>query len=378
MFNPTMIWFLILPVVIGLTLWYTLREDRKDSWILGASNTAVGMVIIIASFAISSGLATSDTEILNGQITSKARVHGTYEESYQCNCRTVYSGSGKDRTSHTECDTCYRTHYTVKWGCESTVGPYQIDAKDSTSSFVYNTPDPHRFTSIQPGDPASRSHRYTNFVQAVPQSLFTPSSAGLKQKFASLIPAYPDQVFDFYQVDRFLSPGFSIPEAKAWNNDISMMLRELGPKKQVNTIVVIAKTDDPNYEFALRDAWNGVKKNDVVLIIGAKEYPKIDFVRVLSWTKVELFKIELRDNIQALDTVQRAPIMALLQTQLSKNFDRRHMKEFKYLEAEIDPPTWVLVLDIVWLLAGGFLTWAIEAGYFNRFRRTANKRYPFR
>lgn len=371
--NVTLIWFLSLPILAGLALWYFIPRSNLDSLKIGAAVGALGSIITVIAFLVSAGAATWDTEIWSGQITSKDRDHGTYEQPYSCNCRTVTSGSGQNATTSTQCDTCYETHYTVKWSAESTVGPFSLFNEDSTSRSVYRTPDPARFTIIKPGDPASVSHRYTNYVQAVPESLFTPGAAGLKAKFGALIPAYPDQIYDFYKVDRFLTPGYNTLDAKLWNDGISKVLRSLGPQKQVNTIIVIAKTDDPNYEFALRDAWEGANKNDVVLIIGSKVWPQIDFVRVLSWTKTELFKIELRDKVMDLGTIQREVIMAILHDQISKNFKRREMSEFKYLESEIDPPTWLLVLLGSFIILGSLGVYANITGVFDRFRRTSKR-----
>jgi hypothetical protein len=369
MINQLLLWFALLPIGLGVAIWYFLRgQDTRytgpRSIYFGAAFAFVGVLISAGAFYGSSAAATADTEIWNGQVTGKDREHGTYEQPYSCNCRTVTTGSGNNQTSTTVCDTCYETHYTVKWTCNSTIGGFTIDSKDSTSSSVYRSADPSFYVQAQPGDPAAKTHTYTNYVQAVPESLFKPSPAALKAKFAGLVPAYPDQIFNFYNINRFLTPGYSTPDAAAWNRDISLMLRELGPKKQVNLIVVVAKTADMDYEYALRDAWEGVNKNDVVVLIGSAAWPKIDYVRVLSWTKKEIFKIELRDSIQALNTIQREPILNLISAQINKNFERRHMSEFKYLEAEIDPPTWLLILLAVSLIlsAGGIA--AAELGMF--------------
>jgi hypothetical protein len=332
----------------------------------GLVNGVAGALILCAVFYGSKGVATADTEIWNGMITAKARDHGSYQKPYDCNCRTVTSGSGKNQTTTRVCDTCYEDHYTVNWNCKSTIGSFTIDSADSTSRSVYNTPNPQRWTSILIGDPAARQHSYTNYVQAVPESLFKPSSESLKAKFAGITPKYPDTVYDIYRNDHFLTPGYSTPDAAAWNSDLANMLRELGPKKQVNAIVDVAKTADPNYEYALRDAWEGANKNDVVVVIGSAEWPKIDFVRVISWTKNELFKVQLRDSIQELGTVQRAPILSALQEQIGKNFERRHMAEFKYLETEIDPPTWLMITTVIVLLLAGVGTWIVLSGQFSR------------
>jgi len=360
MINVAMLWFFLLPIALGAGVWFMTR-DRQGSWVFALGYSVAGILVITGAFYGARGAATADTEIWNGMITAKSRDHGTYEESYKCRCHNVTksSGSGKDRRTWTEeeCDTCYRTHYTVKWDCQSTVGSFRIDSADSTSRSVYNLPNPPRWISIQVGDPAAASHHYTNYIQAVPDSLFSPSSPALKAKFAGLLAPYPIEVFDFYRINRFVTPGFSVPDAPQWNLDISNMLRTLGPQKQVNAIVVIAKTEDPNYEYALRDAWDGANKNDVVLLIGSKMWPKIDFVRVISWTKNETFKVELRDSILELENIERTKVMSILQAQITKNFERRHMREFKYLEGQIDPPDWLLITVFFLILAGAGGTW---------------------
>ena len=42
-------------------------------------------------------------------------------------------------------------------------------------------------------------------------------------------------------------------------------------------------------------------KNDVVVVMGTPSYPRIDWVQVLSWTDVELFKVQLRDELMDLN-----------------------------------------------------------------------------
>jgi hypothetical protein len=78
-----------------------------------------------------------------------------------------------------------------------------------------------------------------------------------------------------------------------------------------------------------------------VVLIGSTAYPKIDFVRIISWTKVELFKIELQDAIMAKGTIDQS-IVDMAVAQINKNFDRRRMREFAYLENMIEPPDWVI------------------------------------
>lgn len=378
MVNTTLIWFLLLPIFGAMAVWY-LTGKTRDSIIAAGIFAFVSILAIVIAFAASHGVKTADTEIWNGMVTSKARDHGTYEKPYDCMCRseTTCSGTGAQRSCSTRqvCQTCYETRYTVNWNCQTTVGRFTIDSRDSSSRSVYNEGNPQRWSIINAGDPVSKTNTYTNYVQAVPESLFRPSNSELKKKFAPLIPAYPSNVYDFYRVNRFLTPGYNSPDAPAWNESIGQLLKERGPRKQVNVVVVVAKTDDPNYAYALQDAWVGAKKNDVVLVVGSANWPKIDFVEVISWTKNELFKVQTRDEVLALGTVQRQPVMDILAKQIDTNFERRRMREFKYLEAEIDPPGWLLGILAALIAGGGALTIFLKNGKSFTYIRPSYNRY---
>lgn len=346
---PLLISIIGVVVVCGLVI----LQARKGYAGVGAIAfifVIAGSILSAAVLTLSTAVQTADTEIVNGQVTSKTRDHGTYEESYECNCRTIEVGD----TKRTTCDTCHRTHYTVKWACQTTIGEFRIESLDSTSNLVYLTPDPARYLEIREGDPAARERLYVNYIQAVPESLFAVNSATNKRQFASLLPAYP-RVFDIYKVNRFLTPGLDVKDAREWNESISLGLRELGPLKQVNLIFVVANTADAGYVDALQEHWEGVNKNDVVVVIGSTSYPKIEFVRILSWTKSEKFKVELRDALEGRPQVDREMVHIALD-HIDRNFVRRRMREFEYLKDEITPPVWLVAMVLGGLVAAAGVT----------------------
>lgn len=339
--NLTLLWMLLVPVLGAAVLFLAHRRTVGPAVLLTA---LPGLVVVGLVFAASYGSAVSDTEVWNGQVTKRERTHDTYEEPYECFCTT-------DSKGNRSCQTCYRTHYTVRWWCDSTVGAFTIDSADSLSRSVYGRPDPARWLSVTIGEPAARTHAYTNYVQAVPSSLFAVVSGDVMRRFQGLLPPYPINVYDHYRLDRFLTPGFTFTDAATWNRDISQALRQLGPTKQVNLIVVVAKTTDRAYAAALREAWEGVNKNDVVLVIGSPDGAAIAWVDVISWTKSELFKVQLIDRVQALPTVSRE-VVAIAADQIGRNFERRRMREFEYLKGDIDPPEWLLLVTLVALITG--------------------------
>jgi hypothetical protein len=338
--DTTLLLTLVLPIFGAVVIFFAIRD-----WKISAISAGAGAALIAIVFACSYGAAVADTEIWSGQVVGKTRVHGTYEESYDCNCST-------DSKGNSHCSTCYRTHYTVNWACQTTIGGIGIDSRDSTWRSIYETPDPTRYSIINIGDPVSKQHMYVNYVQAVPNSLFAAINGSTMAKYQGQLPAYPDRIYDIYHVDRFVTNGVNVPDARSWNDDISDMLRELGPKKQANVIVAVTKNQNAEYADALRDAWEGVNKNDIVVVLGSPDGQTIQWVRILSWTKNELFKIQLRDRILALGKLDRVQVLAQIQDQVATNFERRHMKEFEYLKGEIDPPGWLLILTVVVLCLG--------------------------
>jgi hypothetical protein len=305
---------------------------------------AIGSIIPIIVYALGMASQTADREVINGQVVNKAREQVSCEHSYQCHCHPVRScsGSGKNRScsTTTQCDTCYEHSFDISWRVYSNINEtYSISRIDRQG-----LGQPPRWTQVNAGDPVSTTQSFTNYVKAVPESLF---HANLTHKHDTMIPPYPLNIYDYYKIDRAISVGVQVPDLKQWDVDISNILRTLGPSKQANVIVLFVNTADESYLHALEGKWIGGKKNDIIVIIGTTQYPKIDWVAVSSWTDKALFKVQLRDDIFALQNIDREKIIQAIQVNTAKTFERKHMKDFEYLKYKIEPPDWVLTLAIV-------------------------------
>lgn len=335
--------YLILLLIILTLPWVAkLIWPREIKFLEVLVTILVSLVFVSVIYFTGRAGMTWDNEIWNGKIVKKERTHDHYLRPYSCNCRQTCSGSGKNQSCSTTCDTCWEDRYTVNWAAHSTIGTFTIEHLDSGSRRVYQTPDPQRYSIIQKDDPCSLSSSFTNYVKAVPESLFHANPI-LAKKFVGMIPNYPGNIYDFYRVDRVLSVNVPVPELDKWNLGLSNILRDLGPGKQANAIIVFVNTNDPNYQYALESAWIGGKKNDIIVIVGVTSRPKIDWVAVSSWSKAEIFKVQLRDDIMALGEVKRDEMLKAIEQNTWNSFKRREMAEFEYLANEIEPPMWVTV-----------------------------------
>lgn len=343
----SLIFVLLFPLIVP---WITkLIWPHEIKWVEMLTALGVGVVVSAIVFACGMVSQTADVEVWNGEVISKTTEHVSCSHSYDCNCRTVRipqscSGSGTKRTcsgggTERKCDTCYEHRFDVSWDVHSNVGNWNISRVDRQGLVP-----PPRWTQVNPGDPASSTHMFTNYVKAVPDSLF---HANLTNTFEGKIPEYPSSIYDYYKIDRVLSVGVPVPDIGNWNQDVSNMLRKLGPQKQANAIVVFVNTADESYMHALEGKWIGGKKNDVIVVMGVTEYPKIDWVGVSSWTDKAILKVQLRDDIMALGTVDRPKIINAINSNIMKTFTRKQMKDFEYLKYQIEPPFWVLTLAII-------------------------------
>lgn len=369
------IWLLLLfPLVwpfIAKRIW-----DAKITWSELALSVVVVSILTTGTHQLGKYGQTIDYEIWNGVITSKNRDHGTYEQAYDCNCVESCSGSGNSRSCSTTCQTCYETHYTVTWTANSTAGNMTFDHKDSTWRSVYASPDPTVYKKCEKGQPASRTHKYTNYVQAVPNSLFNDDSK-LAEQFAGNIPKYPE-VYGFYRLNRVVNVGAKVPPTfvKELNTNINNTLRTVGPKKQVNVVVVLTSIPDPSYRYAVENAWQGGEKNDVVVFIGT-DGNTILWSDVMTWAHNsgnELFHVKLRDGIKA-TAIDPTAMGDMITSTIWKHFDRPEMAAYEYLQDEIEPPLWVLCIAIFFSIGGPlFGSWLFHRTNIDFFKNVRYRR----
>jgi hypothetical protein len=191
------------------------------------------------------------------------------------------------------------------------------------------------------GEPTAVEHRFKNYIKGAPGTIL--KKQGLIEKYKRLIPQYP-RTYDLYRVRRVLAAGVRVPDIARMDARLDEMNARLGKPKQVNMIVVVTAAADRGYIHALEEAWLGGKKNDLVLVVGAPEFPKISWAGVMSWTKVENLKLALRDSVEEMGTFESSKILNLLEYHVAEQFVRRPMADFEYLSSSIQPPFWLLVV----------------------------------
>ncbi len=349
----TLLFLLLIPIVIGVVAFVaTSNKDtrpktrfvnerfagwnkiRRITWKELLLLEVPILILVSAGYYLALQGQMRDTEIWNGHIDGKAKVSVSCCHSYDCNCTESCSGSGTSRSCTKTCQTCYEHSNDVEW--EAWTSNKETVFRDSCNPPY--TFEPSRFTAIKVGEPTAVEHSYKNYIKGNPDTLFKHvASTGYT------IPQYP-KTYDLYRVRSLVTVGVQMPDQEDVNNKLRAINDSLGSPKQVNIVLVVTANTDIAYSEALRSAWLGGKKNDVIVLI--QGYPKLEHVTVISWTKNEDFKVKLRDGIQAFDVWDTDKIMNVVKSEIFSGFKRRPMADFEYLASTIEPPMWAIMLIV--------------------------------
>jgi hypothetical protein len=302
----------------------------KVSWRTALIQAGVSLVLAFACSSICFCQVSDDTELWSGRVVSKAKERVSCEHSYRCFCHTECSSAKEGSTCTEVCSTCYEHTNDWDWRVKtSNKESIEIPRVDSQGVI-----EPPRFSQVRIGEPTAIPHTYTSYIKAAPDSLFRRK--GLKDKYLGALPKYPDSVYDYYHVNRFLTVGFSVQNAKVWNDGLAEINGDLGRSRQVNMLVVLTN-QPPEWFYALEEHWLGAKKNDVVLVIGVNYEGKPEWANVMAWTTEKSLEVKLRDAVVALPEVTAATTLPILHDIVKASYRRKPMADFEYLKASVRP-----------------------------------------
>ncbi len=314
---------LLIPVVLSVVGFIVLKGVTWKEFLL---QVAVQALIAGISAGAVSCANTHDNEVWNGKVTKKQRDTVSCSHSYSCHCKTVCSGSGKNKSCSEKCETCYEHFHDYDWDVYTSLGEtIEIDRVDRQG-----TSEPSRFTAVVIGEPTSHIHSYVNYVKASPDTLFRHQ--GLKKKYAATLPAYPGHIYDYYRLNRYVTAGASVGDGHEWNDMLSRLNANLGSAKQVNVIVVLTKQPH-EWFYALEETWIGGKKNDIVLVTGVDDTGAPTWAEVMAWTTDPLFKIKVRDDLLDEGALSPEKVEGVLSRNITAFHKRKPMSDFEYLKS---------------------------------------------
>jgi hypothetical protein len=282
------------------------------------------MLTLLLGWQLAKWGSLRDTEHLNGRITRKDE--GT---QHCCHCHDVCDARNKKGSCTSSHEVCSHSH-DYHWELQTTVG--EIDVEDCSG---YDDP-PDTWVDARVGEPAAIEHSFNNYLLADPDSLFVHETM---DKFVGAVPSYP-KVFKLYRVNHVIGQNVEVPNG--WQDAFREMNADLGAPNQVDITVVLTNISDPTYAQALEAKWLYGPKNSLNIVMGVGG-GTIQWVRVVTFSRVEMLKVRLRDQLQTLK-LDDPRVLQIIRTEIASGFKRTHMADFEYLARTAQPKGWALAM----------------------------------
>lgn len=156
-----------------------------------------------------------------------------------------------------------------------------------------------------------------------------------------------------WRSNRLITSSVTVPEN--WRisveNDLNRMNGVIGPTKEINAILYVVGVKNRDFATALEAYWTHGKKNQLTIIIGSEQFPKIEWVDVIDfWSQNPDVRIDLRDRLQA-TSLDDPKLVSIIEEEVRKKWQRRHMASFEYLAWDISLPWWSYILLTLFSMA---------------------------
>lgn len=352
---------LIILVIIAIAAAFALRRvwhreiQPKEFCVM----LVAPALIMVGAYQYAKYNSMESVEHWNGRITEKT--HGTQG---CCHCRQVCQTcrDSKGNSYSCNCVTVCDHAFDYWWALEVSTG----DRLSVRTCEPYAMRVPRLWADAVIGEPASVPHSYTNYLKADPDSLLMRSA---EVRYLDMLPDFPS-VYDLYRVNKVVALG--VPIDVAWQHGLMELNANLGWKKQVDITVVVTSVNDPAFADAVEHRWLYGPKNALIVVLGVPEGQRaIKWARVITISRVESLKIELRDRLTGMSLDDPDKAIALIGSLVEEKFARTPLEEFEYLVTAATPSTgWLVVLYLFDLLGCLGLGYAFsQTDPFNEERR---------
>lgn len=373
------IWFAILIPLVGAAALYWIFNHKVMLWECLVM-TVVPTIMIAGAKGCSEATQLHDVEYLGGYITV-AEYYEDWNERVSCshpipcshptystdaNGKRYRSGSKHFNDGHRH---LYDVdHHPAYWEAHTSIGASitiskgffeQIAKEFGNRVFVelkrnYHNDDGDKYVSKWNGEPECLAaitvqRGYRNRIQAS-KSVFNfkqvnPKDYGLFE--------YPP-VSDSFQLC-VLGPGAS----PAVEKKFQYLNATLGGPRQVRLYTLIFQDQPVQAAMDQEAYWKRGNKNEFVTCIGVDKELAVQWAYVFSWTDSEELKIEARNSVMQMKTLDLGAYADSLKPMIEAKWERKKFEEFDYLTVE--PPLWVVIWTYIatLLVTVGIGFWAV-------------------
>lgn len=357
---------LIIPIVVIVFLMVFFR--REVTWWEYAATIGIPAVFILIFKLSIEKLQTSDTEYWGSWIT-QSQYFEDWDEEVPCRhpipcSHTKYCTDSKGRsyacgTEHSNdgyyhlYDVDYHPPYWIingSGGEEFSISQAEFERlakKFENRTFVdlhrsYHSKDGDKYITLYDNSDArletiTTVHTYENRVKAA-NSVFNFPEVTEEQKKIYHLYDYPKPVG--FRCMPILGEVPGCTTCANWKLDF--WNGRLGKSKEVRMWILMYKNLPKDAGLLQEAYWKGGNKNEFILTIGVDSTYRVKWVHPISWTTAASLKIEARNFISSMDTLDMDKTVDWLGHNIQEKFERKHFREFSYLD--VDPPDWAIIV----------------------------------
>lgn len=364
------IWFAVLIPLIGAAALYWVFNHKVVLWEAGLM-VAAPIIFIACAKGCSEHLQTRDTEYWGGYVTSAAFFEDWNE---RVSCRHEIPCRHTDKNGNTKhSNDGYRHLYDVDyhpeyWELYTSIGDTISISKKQFEDFCvqfgnrvfvelnrsYHTKDGDKYQTTFKGEPeklepVTAARTYENRIQAS-QSVFNfkevnPKDYGLFE--------YPPILGLTQQC--ILGPGATAPVERK----IQYLNATMGAPHQVRLFILIFQNQPIQAAMEQESYWKRGNKNEFVTCVGVDKDMGVQWAHVFSWTEVDELRIEARNEIMGMKTLDLAKYVDWLGPTVQSKWVRKKFEDFSYLTVE--PSTTAVIWSFIGTLVItiGIGIWAV-------------------
>jgi hypothetical protein len=207
---------------------------------------------------------------------------------------------------------------------------------------------------VLPTTPISMSYieNYVDYIKGSQGTILKDQSNAESTTYNALIKDYPTIInsgFGKIDATRIYDPSNVIADKSKLEAALDNLNIVYGGQREANIILAVVPKISQDYRYALMQAWNAPRKNDIIILVSL-DNEKIQWVNVIAFTKHELFKKELEQKIYEFGKIDES-IVPIIQSQLTipkeneSGFLKEKMENYSYLQSSMDIPWyWNLAL----------------------------------
>jgi len=337
----------IVSMVVGLVWKLILDASNSDAeitwteYVLGG--VVVGVLFAIVGVNIGWNMAWNNTvtfhEYWNGweleavEEVVTCHTNGRCHYDYSCNCHEVCTGSGEDRSCHTECDDCPYFNYernlyirtTLKDYPVAWLAPLDYEAQKKTFNLPwgfgandYTTPQiwldaKARCEAGTPG-PVTARMDYDNLILASDSTILKQHSDQIDAyKANGLLPDLQRGIRDWYYADKVYFVGYVPTNPGAWQWEHAKLNSAFGEELQGDLHLIIVQNDfvsaNPDaYVTAVKAYWqnpeiwdkDAISKNSVIVVLGTTDGLTVAWARAITGMPLgnEMMATVIRDQMK--------------------------------------------------------------------------------